>query len=60
MERSGPRPGSNIYELIGRAVVGFIKYRYGRQIRIAGVATAVTAVAIGAAYVATRDDRDEA
>jgi hypothetical protein len=55
MERTG-----NVYELIGRAVVGFVKYRYGRQIRIAGIATAVTAVAIGAAYVATRDENDDA
>jgi hypothetical protein len=55
MERTG-----NVYELIGRAVVAFIKHRYGRQIRIAGIATAVTAVAIGAAYVATRDDEPDA
>jgi hypothetical protein len=51
-----PDRSGNIYELIGRAVVGFIKYRYGRQIRIAGALAAVSAVGLAAAYVATRDD----
>jgi hypothetical protein len=44
-----------IYELIGRMVVGFIRWRYGREIRIAAAAGAgLTALAIGA-YLATRD-----
>ncbi len=50
----------SVYALIGRAVVGFIRYRYGRQIRLAGTVAAVSAVAIGAAYVATRDERPDA
>ncbi|MFN2612551.1 MAG: hypothetical protein ABR536_04175 [Solirubrobacterales bacterium] len=45
----------SVYALIGRAVIGFIRYRYGRQIRIAGTVAAISAVALGAAYVATRD-----
>lgn len=49
---------NSVYTLIGRAVVGFIRYRYGRQILIAGTAAAVTAAAVGAAYVATRGDGD--
>lgn len=44
-----------IYELIGRMVVGFIRWRYGREIRIAAFAgVALTALGVGA-YLATRD-----
>jgi hypothetical protein len=51
---------SVIYELIGRLVVAFVKQRYRRQIRIAaGAGIALTALGVGA-YLATRDDEDEA
>lgn len=52
------RSSTGIYALIGRAVVGFIRYRYGRQILIAGTVAAVSAAAVGAAYVAARGDDD--
>jgi hypothetical protein len=43
-----------IYELIGRMVVGFIRWRYGREIRIAaGASFVLTALGI-AAYLASR------
>ena len=49
-----------IYELIGRMVVGFIRWRYGREIRIAaGAGLVLTALGIGA-YLASRDGDDEA
>jgi hypothetical protein len=49
-----------IYELIGRMVVGFIRWRYGRQIRIAaGAGLVLTALGIGA-YLASRDGEEEA
>ena len=49
-----------IYELIGRIVVEFVRRRYGHQIRTAAAVSAgVAAVAIGA-YVATRDSDQEA
>jgi hypothetical protein len=48
-----------IYELIGRLVVGAIRFRYGREIRIAaGAGLALAALGIGA-YIATREDEDE-
>ena len=48
-----------IYELIGRIVVGFIRWRYGREIRIAaGAGLALTALGIGA-YLASRSGDDE-
>ena len=47
------------YELIGRLVVGAIRFRYGREIRIAaGAGLALAALGIGA-YIATREDEDE-
>ena len=48
---------STIYEWIGRAVVGFVRQRYGRELRIAALlgVGAATAAAV-AAYAATRDD----
>ena len=48
-----------IYEWIGRLVVGALKLRYGREIRIAaGAGLALAALGLGA-YVASRGD-DEA
>ena len=47
------------YELIGRLVVGAIRFRYGREIRIAaGAGLALAALGIGA-YIATREDEDK-
>jgi hypothetical protein len=49
-----------IYELIGRMVVGFIRWRYGREIRIAaGAGLVLTALGIGA-YLASRGESEEA
>ena len=49
-----------IYNLIGRIVVGALKLRYGREIRIAaGAGVALTALGI-AAYIATRGEDEEA
>lgn len=50
---------ASVYEWIGRAVVGFVRRRYGQQLRAAalvgvGVAGAVAVVA----WAATRDDQD--
>ena len=48
-----------IYELIGRLVVAFVRWRFGRQIRIAaGAGVALAALGIGA-YIATREDDEE-
>ncbi|HEX5822351.1 MAG TPA: hypothetical protein VFY30_11365 [Solirubrobacterales bacterium] len=48
-----------IYELIGRMVVGFIRWRYGRELRIAaGTGLALTALGVGA-YLASRGGEDE-
>jgi hypothetical protein len=48
-----------IYQLIGRMVVGFIRWRYGREIRIAaGAGLALTVLGVGA-YLASRDGEDE-
>ncbi len=47
-----------IYELIGRMVVGFIRWRYGREIRIAaGAGLALTALGVGA-YLASRSGEE--
>ena len=49
-----------IYELIGRMVVGFIRWRYGREIRIAaGAGVALTVLDVGA-YLASRGGEEEA
>jgi hypothetical protein len=49
-----------IYELIGRAVVGFLRRAYGREIRIAaGVGLVLTALGVGA-YLASRGGDEEA
>jgi hypothetical protein len=48
-----------IYELIGRMVVGFIRWRYGREIRIAaGAGVALTVLGVGA-YLASRGESTE-
>jgi hypothetical protein len=48
-----------IYELIGRMVVGFIRWRYGRELRIAaGAGLALTVLGVGA-YLAGRDSDSE-
>jgi hypothetical protein len=48
-----------IYELIGRVVVGALRLRYGREMRIAaGAGLALAALGIGA-YIATRGGEDE-
>ena len=50
---------TRIYELIGRVVVGAVRLRYGREIRIAtGAGLALAALGIGA-YLATRGDAEE-
>ena len=47
---------SAIYELIGRIVVEFVRRRYRSEIRTAAaVSVGVAAVAIGAAFAASRD-----
>jgi hypothetical protein len=48
-----------IYELIGRLVVWFVFWRFGRQIKIAaGAGAALAALGIGA-YLATREGDEE-
>jgi hypothetical protein len=48
-----------IYELIGRMVVGFIRWRYGRELRIAaGAGVALTVLGVGA-YLASRGEETE-
>lgn len=48
-----------IYELIGRLVVWFVFWRFGRQIKIAaGAGVALAALGIGA-YLATREGDEE-
>jgi hypothetical protein len=50
---------SGFYELIGRIVVGLIRWRYERELRIAaGVGVAASVLAIGA-YIATRHSDEE-
>jgi hypothetical protein len=49
-----------IYAWIGRLVVQALKLRYGREIRIAAGAGAALAVLGLGAYLATRDDDEEA
>ena len=48
-----------IYELIGRLVVWFVFWRFGRQIKIAAGAGAALAALGIAAYVATRGEDAE-
>jgi hypothetical protein len=48
-----------IYEMIGRMVVGFIRWRYGREIRVAaGAGLVLTALGVGA-YLASRGGDEE-
>lgn len=51
---------STFYELVGRLVVGFVMRRYGTQVRVAGAVGVGLAAAALAAYVATRDDDEDA
>jgi hypothetical protein len=48
-----------IYELIGRLVVGFVRWRYGDQIRNAAFVGAGLGALAAVAYVATRDEEAE-
>lgn len=48
---------SRIYEAIGRAVVWFVRVRYGRQIRIA-LGIGILVVVVGG-YLAARRDVEE-
>jgi hypothetical protein len=48
-----------IYKLIGRLVVWFVFWRFGRQIKVAaGAGVALAALGIGA-YLASRGDEEE-
>ena len=51
---------SLIYELVGRLVIGALRWRYGRQLRMAAGAGAVLAGVGIAAYLATRDEETDA
>jgi hypothetical protein len=50
---------SSFYELIGRVVVWFVRWRFGRQLKIAGGAGLVLAALGIGAYLATRGDDEE-
>jgi len=51
---------SRIYELIGRMVVGFVRYRYGRELRVAaGVGLAAAALGAIGVYAATREHEQD-
>ena len=51
---------SQVYELIGRIVVALVRWRFGRQIRIAAAAgVGIAALAALGAYVATRDEGED-
>ena len=48
-----------IYEMIGRMVVGFIRWRYGRELRVAaGAGLVLTALGVGS-YLASRGGDEE-
>jgi hypothetical protein len=50
---------NGFYELIGRMVVGFVRRRYGQQIRVAAVVgVGIASAAAVVAYAATRDEQD--
>jgi hypothetical protein len=50
---------SNFYELVGRTVVGFVRRRYGQELRVAAlVGVGLATAAAVAAYAATREDQD--
>jgi hypothetical protein len=51
---------SAFYELVGRVVIGLVMRRYGAQVKIAAAAGVGVAAAALVAYVATRDDGEEA
>jgi hypothetical protein len=49
----------SIYELIGRLVVGFVRWRYRRQLRIAAASgVALASLAAVGIYFAARDDEE--
>jgi hypothetical protein len=50
---------SSIYEAIGRLVVGFVRWRYGRELRLAAGAGAfaLAALVIGA-YLSKGDEEE--
>lgn len=51
---------SRFYELIGRLVVGFVRYRYAREVRVAaGVGLAAAVLGAIGVYAVTRDDEEE-
>ncbi|HEX2359779.1 MAG TPA: hypothetical protein VHH72_08185 [Solirubrobacterales bacterium] len=50
---------SQVYELIGRIVVAVVRWRFGRQIRIAAAGAGVAALAALGAYVALRGNGSE-
>ena len=45
---------SAFYETIGRLVIWFVRYRYGRQIRI-GIGVAVASLLLGGYLAASRN-----
>lgn len=50
---------SAVYELIGRLVVGLIRWRYERELRVAAaVGVAASVLAVGA-YIASRGSDEE-
>jgi hypothetical protein len=51
---------SSFYELVGRTVVGFVRRRYGQQLRVAAlVGVGLASAAAVVAYAATRDEQDD-
>ena len=56
VERPAEAP---LYELIGRAVVRFVWWRYKRTIQAAGALTVVGAVLAVGAYVGFKSSRDD-
>ena len=48
-----------IYELIGRMVVGFVRWRYGRELRIAAAAGLVLTALGVAGLLASRDSGED-
>ena len=50
---------SGFYEMVGRFVVGFVRRRYGQQLRTAAlIGVGIAGAAAVVAYAATRDDQD--
>ena len=51
---------SSFYEWVGRLVIGFVRRRYGRQLRVGAAVGAGIGALAAAAYLASRDGDDEA